>query len=64
MGEVFEREREFHAAIPANFTLQPFAKPRTGTKSPTCDFSVTCCGFLGGLFAIGEALLGGNLKDA
>jgi hypothetical protein len=40
------------------------SNPRTGTNSPSFKLSVTCSGFLGGVFAFSEALFGGILKDS
>jgi hypothetical protein len=40
------------------------SNPRTGTNLPSRKLSVTCSGFLGGVFASSEALFGGILKDS
>ena len=52
------------AAIPENLTFQPFANPRTGANLPSRKLSMTCSGFLGGVFAFSEALCDWILKDS
>jgi hypothetical protein len=57
-------QKAFSGGDPAKRQGATFVIPGTGTNSPNVLLSMTCAGFVGGVFAVGEALFGVNLKDS